>query len=119
MSVLKWEAPNTWTAEVILALTPITTAVTSSSVGLGITGLVLAVPLVLTPTPTAASSASAAPMVVLGAPDVVLAVVPSSTNTLVGNNATVYLYAGPQPEVVEKVSRPTPELIAMAIITVN
>ncbi len=119
MSVLKWEAPNTWSAEVILALAPTTTAVTSSSVGLGSTGLVLAAPLVLTPTSTATNSTSVVPTLALQAPDAVLVITPSSTNTLVGNNATVYLYSGTPPVIPEEDTRPTPTLIAMAIITVN
>ncbi len=114
MSVNVWQETNTWA--VILALTPITTAVTSSSVGLGTTGLVLTAPLVLTPTSTATNSTSVVPTLAL---QVASAITPSSTNTLVSNNATVYLYSGTPPVIPKEDTRPTPTLIAMATITIN
>ncbi len=93
MSVLKWEAPNTWSAEAILSLIPITTTSISESV-----------------------PPSVSLQLISGT---ALEVAPRTTGTLVGNNATVHLYAGTSPVIPTEDTRPTPTLIAMAIITLN
>ncbi len=97
-----------------LIVTPTPTAVVCSAIS---AHLALTDGLVITPTYTASSTSAVAPYLVLRAQRVELA--PATTSTLVGNNATVYLYAGKAPEAVEESTRPTPTLIAMAIITLN
>ncbi len=97
-----------------LIVTPTTTAIVCSAIS---AHLSLTDGLVITPVHTASSTSAITPHLELQVRG--LELVPSTTSTLVGNNATVYLYAGKAPEVAEESTRPTPTLIAMAIITLN